>query len=207
MVTLLRGLLEPRGAIAPVASRALITSRVPVDDVPGVRNVVIGGLALEPASDFVRALENDHGFATRITNSQLERLWTLSKGNPLLLQIALTRSAYQNGNFDNVLRDLETGDGFFSVFNHLISPLVEMMDLANPKSVFIAVYAALMPDPNVAELRLAWDKEYSGDATFEDALATSVRYGVLRPVPGGEGEYAMHPMVRHYLRRLYLGDA
>ena len=53
------------------------------------------------------------------------------------------------------------------------------------------------------ELRRAWDREYSGDASFEGALATAVRYGILRPVPGGDGEYAMHPMVRHYLRRLY----
>jgi hypothetical protein len=203
MVTLLRGLLEPRGEFSPVASRALITSRVPVDDVPGVRNVPIGGLALEPASAFVRALENDNAFAKHITDTQFERLWLLTKGNPLLLQIALTRSMYQSGNFDEVLRDLENGDGFFAVFNHLIGPLVEMMDQANPKATFIAVYAALLPDQTASELRLAWDKEYSGDAAFESALTTAVRYGILRPLPGGEGEYAMHPMVRHYLRRLY----
>jgi hypothetical protein len=203
MVTLLRGLLEPRGQFSPLASRALITSRVPVDDVPGVRNVSIGGLAYEPASAFIRALENDSAFAHRISDTQLERLWTLTKGNPLLLQIALTRSMYQSGNFNEVLRDLDNGDGFFSIFNHLIGPLVEMMDQANPKATFIAVYAALMPDQTADELRRAWDKEYSGDVAFEAALATAVRYGILRPVPGSEGEYAMHPMVRHYLRRLY----
>lgn len=203
MVTLLRGLLEPRGELSPVASRALITSRVPVDDVPGVRNIPIDGLALEPAVDFVRALEQESAFAKRISDTQLERLWTLSKGNPLLLQIALTRSFYQNNNFEEVLRDFETGDGFFSVFNHLIGPLVEMMDQANPKATFIAAYAALMPELTTDELRRAWDKEYSGDSTFENALAVAVRYGILRPLPGSDGEYAMHPMVRHYLRRLY----
>lgn len=203
MVTLLRGLLEPRGQHSPIASRALITSRVPVDDVPGVRNVSITGLTLEPASDFVHALENDSGMHYRISDTQLERLWVLTKGNPLLLQIALTRSIYQNGNINAVLSDLENGDGFFSIFNHLLGPLIEMMDQANPNATFIAVYAALMPDQTITELRRAWDKEYSGDAAFESALTTTVRYGILRPVPGGEGEYAIHPMVRHYLRRLY----
>ena len=203
MVKLLRGLLEPRGELSPIASRALITSRVPVDDVSGVRNVSIGGLALKPAAAFVRALEKDSAFANRISDAQLERLWMLSKGNPLLLQIAFTRSVYQSGNFDEVLRDLENGDGFFAVFNYLIGPLVEMMDQANPKATFIAGYAALLPEQTADELRRAWDKEYSGDSTFESALATAVRYGILRPVPGGDGEYAMHPMVRHYLRRLY----
>lgn len=203
MVKLLRGLLEPRGERSPIASRALITSRVPVDDVPGVRNVAIGGLALEPTAEFVRALEKDSAFANKISDTQLERLWTLSKGNPLLLQIAFTRSVYQNGSFDEVLRDLETGDGFFSVFNHLIGPLVDMMDQANPKATFVAGYAALLPEQTAEELRRAWDKEYSDDSTFENALATAVRYGILRPMPGSDGEYAMHPMVRHYLRRLY----
>lgn len=203
MVTLLRGLLEPRFPLSPVTSRALITSRVPVHDVPGVRNIPIDGLAFEPAVEFVRALENDGAFANRISDGQLERLWKLTKGNPLLLQIALTRSAHQHGSFNKVLRDLENGDGFFSVFNHLIGPLVEMMDEVNPKATFIAVYAALMPEQTASDLRRVWDKEYSGDADFETALATAVRYGILRPLPGSSDEYAMHPMVRHYLRRLY----
>ncbi|MBK8135818.1 MAG: hypothetical protein IPK52_08265 [Chloroflexi bacterium] len=203
MVTDLRGLLEPRGDLAPLASRALLTSRVAVNDVPGVRHVHIGGLALEPTVALIRALEEDSGYPCMCTDSQIERLWMLTKGNPLLLQIALTRGLQQNIQLEDILNDLDNGAGFLTVFDRVFGPLVKTMSDENPRATFLAVYAALLPDLTHEALWRAWEREYfDGEPDFHATLSVVLRCGVLRPVPGSSGEYAIHPMIRRYLSSL-----
>lgn len=203
MVAMLRGVLEPRGDLAPLASRALITSRVRVEDVPGVRNVHIDGLKLEPTAAFVRAVEADADYAVRRTEAEIERLWGLTSGNPLLIQIALTRCAQQKASFDQVMHDLSEGTGFMDIFDRLIGPLYETLRLENGAAAGLAEYAAWMPDITTEALLSHWLGEYEGGViAFHSALAAVTRYGFLRPLPGAEGEYAMHPIIRGYLRNL-----
>lgn len=207
MVTALRGLVEPRGLFAPLSSRAIITSRVRVEDVPGVRHVYLDGLALEPSAELVRAIETDMGFETRCTDSQIERLWQLTKGNPLLLQIAITRCAQQNSQFDDILNDLDTGAGFMTVFDRVFGPLVDTMHQESAPAAFLAVYAAALSDLTLDRLRQVWDRDFGVDEPdFQSALSVLVRYGILRPVPSVPGEYAMHPMIRVYLRHLHSNE-
>lgn len=203
LVAELRGLIESRSSYAPALSRILITSRVPVTDMPDVRNIHLDGLELEPSGDFIRALEKDNDYSFQLSASQVSTLWDITKGNPLLIQIALTRMSRHNSDIDKFLRDSRQGANFMDVFDQMFGPLVTQMVEEQPKAAILASYGLITPDKTLSTLRDLWGREFEPDEEkFQHALNYLINNGMIQLVPNTDEEYTSHPAIIRYIEFL-----
>jgi len=203
IVDRLRGILDRRRSRAPQTSRALITSRVQVRE-PNCQRVELEGLDYQSSQQYIQHLQqNLAGHETAyLSDKQCYKLWQVTLGNPLFIQIAVARYMRARSTFGDILSGIENGQNFNQGFRNLFSATFHELGEA---SRWLAVIAAQLPSLTYDALRQIWLTEEVGDLEYFDyALKQLVQYRVLNPVAlqgnSTEEEYSIHPLVRSFLK-------
>lgn len=211
VVNMLQDMLTPLGSRAPIASRALITSRVDVES-PEPARLDIGGLEPEGSKQYILDLQTRWNISNPLSAEEAVHLAEATRHNPLFIQIALRR--YETGNtLEQITSDLNTGENF-KAFRTLFEPLI--MDLT-PSAMAIAAFAALKTwrtgsgTISRSELRHHWQafcqsknilpQPEQQEEKFSEDLLSLVRKRIMNSIPSttqNQSLYAFHPLIQAY---------
>ena len=202
VVDRLRGILERRRSRAPQTSRALITSRVQVRE-PNCQRIELGGLDLQASKQYIRHLEKHLSSKeiTHLSDTQCDKLWQVTLGNPLFIQIATARYMRERTTFEDIVSRIESGSDFNQVFRNLFSATFDELDDATK---WLAAVAGELPLLTFDALRQVWltEENYHLEQ-FDYSLRQLIQYRVLNPAiiqADYTEEYSIHPLVRAFLK-------
>ena len=203
----LLNMLNARAPHTPVLSRALITSRVAVQET-GCAEVAIGGLESSEWQAFVRALQHELDIADDVlSEAQIAKFCQVTAGSPLFIRISLQRLAVAPDSYDEIIGDINMGQ-HFETFRTLFEPL---FGLLTDDARWLALYASTRPSLLLADLKDQWSREYDRAygadpareqdkvSSFFLALGLLHQHRMIDPV-GERGEYVMHALLRRYFR-------
>jgi hypothetical protein len=202
IVDRLRGILDRRRSLSPQMSRALITSRVQVRE-PNCQRIELGGLDLESSKQYIFYLEQNltGKNVISLSDGQSEKLWQVTLGNPLFIQIAVARYMRARATFDEIVSNLETGQDFNQSFRNLFSATFNEL---GEVTRWLAMVAAELPILTYDALRQIWLSEEESDLEYFDyVLRQLVQYRILNPIVKQIDhleEYSIHPLVRAFLK-------
>jgi hypothetical protein len=190
-------LLHPIGDRSPQMSRGLITSRVHVAH-QGCSRVEIEGLDLQATEELIQYNESTL-FSQRIdplTSLQRKTLWEATAGNPLFLNIALSRYKTYPQRFDEIIDHLRAGNNFFNAFENLFGVLYENL---SDEARWLASAAVKYEVITLERLLSAWNTAGGNREEFDLALGSLISSRVLDVTSAGNGEYTFHPLIRAYI--------
>ncbi len=204
MLRNLAALIRPKRSALQL-SHILITSRValPFD---GCARVDIHGLDQTETDQYITILEKRHQNQRQapLDPVQRSRLYQVTEGNPLCLQIAVARYFDGASSFDTIIDQLNTGSGFYAMFKNLFDGLCDGL---NNFARCMAVNAAFAEPITYAKLAEDWVEKFpdADEETFLDTLKVLVRMNILYPSANGDQTtgtiYTMHPLIRAYLQQ------
>lgn len=196
VVDRIRGLLDRKRSRAPQTSRALITSRIQVRE-PNCQRIALHGLDQQAAVQYIHHLEHNlEGRKTaKLSEHQCEKLWQVTDGNPLFIQIAVARYLNAKATFADILYGIENGQDFNQIFRNLFSATFAELD---KESQWLAAVANVLHPLNYDALRDVWLREGYHNDYFDYALTQLIQYRVLTPINNRDREYSIHPLIRAF---------
>lgn len=213
----LSALLQRRRSREPLASRALVTSRVQIV-ADACRSIRITGIDPGEWIPYVRYVEEmSFGHEGALTDAQIQKLGEVTAGNPLLMRIAISRYslfpvsanlAQRSAGFDEIIQNILNAAGDVSVaFASLFDPILDQLGDA---AVWLAQAVASREFVDHNSLKKVWRLAYENayglqnqdqmdrmNAIFSEALADLIHYRVLEQ--NSDGTYVMHSLFRSYL--------
>lgn len=204
MLHRLADLIRPKRSALQL-SHILVTSRValPFD---GCARVDIYGLDQTETDQYITILEKRYQNQRQAPLNTVQRgkLYQVTEGNPLCLQIAIARYFDGASSFDTIIDQLSTGSGFYAMFKNLFEGLCEGLDNF---ARCMAVNAAFADPITYAKLVEDWVRKFpdADEEIFLHTLKVLVRMNILYPSANGAQTtgaiYTMHPLIRAYLQQ------
>jgi hypothetical protein len=210
VVKTLLSILERKKSREPLTSRALITSRVRINQ-RDCAQVPIQGIEQSERAPYIRYLEPTMAIYQRpLSDQECHALSAddVTGGNPLFIQLALYRysNSQNERNFNEIVENLRQGSDFYVTFTHLFEGLVNELS-ADAKG--LAEFAAFRDVVEHDELWEIWirqtrypemsvNDQRELKMRFVEAIDQLIRCRILNTA--SEGTYTMHSLIRSYLR-------
>lgn len=198
-------------------SRAIVTSRVPIEEVSirGQTTYKLRGLEKRYALEMLNAIQGN--FEQKLTIDDCERIVDQTLGNPLFMQIALYRYRREptKSELERILTDI--ADGKTKSFPSLFGPLAARLQEKGAR--WIAMYMAAREGLTTSRemIEQAWRKLYYSKlygqnpendpdhihSTISAIIHELLYYGIISVNPKTPDIYSMHPLIRGYFRGGY----